>query len=283
MHLNKLYDEIKEIVIRNEKTPILSNNTSHRKFFLFDNVVYYNKQNKNDCSIWYSGYDNNKNIIQDLYFFENFDKYLQKATLNKHCYNAVFLISHKNIIMSHPYINFSIYIPQKNNFNEFLRMGFKKSKKIPWSFPYLDVMGTGYVISLSKYIEINNIPQYQISIDISMPDIYKRFIKKSKTPILIMLPPHNIIMVNKSCHKLFGIIGMEKKFYISNVKLEPLISTYELPKQYTSSNTVLCDALDKINKTDSVIMNYNKKAYAMLKKNIEIPKWLIVAFIKVSE
>jgi len=285
MHFNKLYDDIEKIVIRNEKTPILSKDTSRRKFFLFDNVVYYNKQDKNDCSIWYSGCDNNKNIIQDLCFFENFDKYLQKSTLNKYCYNAVFLISHKNIIMSHPYINFSLYIPQKNDFNKFLLMGFKKNRKISWSLPYLDVMGTGYVTSLSKYIEINDMPQYQISIDISIPDIYRRLIKNSKTPILIMLPPHNIIMVNKSCHKLFGVIGMEKKFYVSDVKLEPLIHKYERPTQSANPNmnAVLYDSLDKINKKDSVIMHYNKTNYVMFKKNIEIPKWLIVAFMKVSE
>ncbi len=285
IHLNKLYDEIKEIVIKNENTPILAKNIPHKRFLLFDNVVYYNKQNKNDCSIWYSGYDNNKNIMQELYFLENFDKNLQKATLNKYCYNSVFLISHKNIIMSHPYINFSIYIPQKNNFNQFLRRGFKKKGNTSWSLPYLDVMGTGYVTSFSQYIKIKNIPQYQVSIDISIPDIYQRLIKSSKTPMLVMFPPHNIITVNKSCYKLFGIMGMEKKFYTSDVKLEPIIHKYKRPVQFVNSSIkkILYDALDKTNQTKSVIMNYNKEDYVMLKKKIKIPKWIIISFMKVSK
>jgi len=278
--LNTLFKTIKEQI--NIDNNIISDSTSSKKILLFDNTVYYNPKVKDECAIWYSGYGNDKDIIPKLNYMAKFEKPMIKASKNKIYNNFVFLISSDNIIMSYPYLNFSIYITQKMDFNNYINDSYKQGKEPRWTPPYLDVMGTGYVTSYSRFINTDNKHKFYVLIDILIPEIYKRELKKKNTPMLILSPPYRIIIANKSCKKTFGISGLENKFYIKDVKFiikekDETVSRNEAEKEV---NPDILDAFERITEKESTHIKYKNKKYKIISERIKIPGWLLLAFIK---
>lgn len=251
------------------------------RFKSFDNTVYYNPKVGDGCAFWYSGDIKDTSIQTKFSYYERFEKYIKNAAGNEKYSNSVFMISGDNFIISYPYVNFRVYLTPDTDFKVLLNRNYKKYKGDPiWTNPYLDVMGTGYVTSLSDFILKDEIPLYQITLDVAIPELYKKTINKVKIPMMILKTPVYIIAVNKKCREIFNIKGGENKFYLKDEKVLSETRNMRALLLDKKKNLDLFKALNEIEEKSPVFIESSGQRYKILKKKINATGWFLLSFIK---
>ncbi len=249
------------------------------RYHVFDGTVYYNENRGDSCAYWYSGTDAMPVVFKKFAFLEQFEPFLKQCASGNGIRNHVYIVTIDNILVTYPYNNFRVYIPLDTDLRILMQQWFLKGDTRIWTKPYLDVTGIGYVSSYSRMISQNNAPLFHLTIDLSIPEIYRNTIAQIDMPLLLVIPPDYLIAANPSARRMFDVQGGERKYYLDRVKLTSSKYTHLDLRLNRETYPELMSLIGMIGKKKRFSFTFRKKYFTIAVRKIGTPGWFLVGIM----